>query len=265
MVKDFSKTSIVTSFDEKYFDYAAVMVKSLCNNYHEKSKLNLTCLVPKNLLERKTDFIRLIDSESLEIEFINSVNFNNFLNTGVAHESRYITQNMYHRLFIGSTLNKYDKAIYIDPDTLILRDIKPLLTYEINLPIAAVVEYSKIAFLDLGLEDIPYFNNGVFITDLKYWRNENIEEKLVNWLLENKKKDCPEQSAMNEIFKFNWSPLPLNFNLLAFKLFEDKSLTENYKNPLIVHFVGDLKPWGDTEVPIWTEKWKDIYKSIFEN
>ena len=69
MVNDYSKTSIVTSFDEKYFDYAAVMVKSLSNNYHEKNKLNLTCLVPKNLLDRETDFIRLIDSETLEIDF----------------------------------------------------------------------------------------------------------------------------------------------------------------------------------------------------
>ena len=34
MVKDFSKTSIVTSFDEKYIDYAAVIkIKKLNENY----------------------------------------------------------------------------------------------------------------------------------------------------------------------------------------------------------------------------------------
>ena len=69
---------------------------------------------------------------------------------------------------------------------------------------------------------------------------------------------------MNFVFRNNWSPLPITFNLLAFKLLEDRKLHENYTDPLIVHFVGDLKPWGDTIIPTWTKKWQDLYKELFD-
>lgn len=262
----FSNTSIVTSFDDNYFDYAAVMVKSFSNNYHENEVLKFTCLVPKESLHREEEFINLIKTKSLKIEFVNAESFNSFQSSGKAYESRYISNNMYHRLFIGSILKEFSKAIYIDPDALILRDVKPLLNYKTQLPLAAVVEYTDMAIKDLGTEDIPYFNNGVFIADLNFWRDKQIEKKLVEWLLINEKKDCPDQSAMNEIFKYLWTPLPINFNLLAFKLFEDKTLEKNFNNPLIVHFVGPFKPWdNNVEVPIWSNKWKVVYKSIFKN
>ena len=259
----YSKISIVTSFDKNYFNYAAVMVKSLSDNYYSKEKLRVTCLVPNALLQDEEKFCNLINSNNLEIKFVNSKKFNEFESSGGAYGSRYITSNMYHRLFIGSSLLEFDRAIYIDPDTLILRNIEPLLTYPTNLPLAAVVEYTNMAQKDLNQEDIPYFNNGVFIADLNYWRKEEIEKKLIEWLVANDQKDCPEQSAMNEIFKYNWSPLPLNFNLIAFMLLDDPTLSVIFNNPIIVHFVGPTKPWDNIDIPPWTEKWKLIYKSIF--
>ena len=170
---------------------------------------------------------------------------------------------MHHRLFLGSTFSNYDKVIYIDPDTIILRDVAPLLDYEIYSPISAVVEYTGMSFRTFNEKDYPYFNNGVFIANLDYWRKESLEDQFVEWIKENGPTECPEQDAMNFVFRNKWAPLPLTFNLLAFKLIEDSKLAENYPQPLIVHFVGNYKPWNDVHIPTWTDKWLNEYSKLF--
>ncbi|MDA9863320.1 hypothetical protein N9C45_04810, partial [Acidimicrobiia bacterium] len=187
-----------------------------------------------------------------------------FTKSGYAFEKENITKNMHHRLFLGSTFSNYDKVIYIDPDTIVLRDVTPLLNYEIYTPISAVVEYTGMSFRTFNEKDYPYFNNGVFIANLDYWRKENLEDQFVKWIKENGPSECPEQDAMNFVFRNQWAPLPLTFNLLAFKLMEDRKLAENYPEPLIVHFVGNYKPWSDIDIPIWTDKWRKEYSELFQ-
>ena len=260
---EYNKTLIVTSFDEKYFKYACVPIKTLGMNYSRSEKLKVRCLVPENLQERESEFIKIINQENLDIKFVTSKKYIEFTESGYAFEKEYITKNMHHRLFLGSTFSNYDKAIYIDPDTIILRDVAPLLDYEIYSPISAVVEYTGMSFRTFNEKDYPYFNNGVFIANLDYWRKENLEDQFVDWIKENGPTECPEQDAMNFVFRNKWAPLPLTFNLLAFKLIEDSKLAENYPQPLVVHFVGNYKPWNDVHIPTWTDKWLKEYSKLF--
>ena len=259
-----SKTLIVTSFDEKYFNYACVPIKTLGINYSGNERLKVRCLVPEYLRKRESEFIKIISQENLDIKFITSEKYIKFTKSGYAFEKENITKNMHHRLFLGSTFSNYDKVIYIDPDTIVLRDVTPLLNYEIYTPISAVVEYTGMSFRTFNEKDYPYFNNGVFIANLDYWRKENLEDKFVKWIKENGPSECPEQDAMNFVFRNQWAPLPLTFNLLAFKLMEYRKLAENYPEPLIVHFVGNYKPWSDIDIPIWTDKWRKEYSELFQ-
>ncbi|MDA8923242.1 hypothetical protein N9I52_04310 [Acidimicrobiia bacterium] len=259
-----SKTLIVTSFDEKYFNYACVPIKTLGINYSGNERLKVRCLVPEYLRKRESEFIKIISQENLDIKFITSEKYIKFTKSGYAFEKENITKNMHHRLFLGSTFSSYDKVIYIDPDTIVLRDVTPLLNYEIYTPISAVVEYTGMSFRTFNEKDYPYFNNGVFIANLDYWRKENLEDQFVKWIKENGPSECPEQDAMNFVFRNQWAPLPLTFNLLAFKLMEDRKLAENYPEPLIVHFVGNYKPWSDIDIPIWTDKWRKEYSELFQ-
>jgi len=66
----YNKTLIVTSFDEKYFDYACVPIKTLGMNYSRSEKLKVCCLVPENLQERESEFIKIINQD----QFLNMLN-----------------------------------------------------------------------------------------------------------------------------------------------------------------------------------------------
>ena len=57
---EYNKTLIVTSFDEKYFKYACVPIKTLGMNYSRSEKLKVRCLVPENLQGRESEFIKII-------------------------------------------------------------------------------------------------------------------------------------------------------------------------------------------------------------
>lgn len=262
MVNNYKDSVIITSFDQNYIEYAAVFIKSLSINYHEDHIFDLMCLVPQNLLFQEGEFVNKINCENLNIKFKCSDRFNKLDKDGLAYEAGYISKNMSHRLFIGSLFPQYKKGIYIDPDTYVNRNIKPLIDYPLSNKLLATVEYSGMSKKTFSNPDLPYFNNGVFIADLDYWRKENLEDKFINWIKNNGPTDCIEQDAMNFVFRNKWSPLPITFNLLAFKLTEDKKLSQNYEDPLIVHFVGDLKPWGEAVIPTWTNKWRELQKKL---
>ena len=60
---EYNKTLVVTSFDENYFNYACVPIKTLGLNYSGTPKLNVRCLVPENLQKRESEFIDIINLE----------------------------------------------------------------------------------------------------------------------------------------------------------------------------------------------------------
>lgn len=254
------KTCIVTSFDENYFKYSMVMLRSLSQNYSYQVPLDVICLVPVKLLTEENSYIEKLDAPNLNIQFRASTKYEDLVRDGVYRykPSSYISANALQRIFLSSTLHDYAKAIYIDPDAIILRDIKPLLDYPLHGKIVALQETDYMNLKTFNTVDVPYFNNGVFITDLNYWRENNIEEKMVSWLKANEIPDCVEQDLMN-IFLFPvWSPMPHSFNF--FDQNGDKVIGDG---PLIVHFIGEGKPWveGPLETA-WRTKWQEIFNQL---
>ena len=258
--------AIVTSFDGNYFEYSMVLAKTFADNYHGEDVLDFICLVPAELTDREREYIETVNAASkLRISFRSSSSYEALVADGKYSFSKlpYITQNAMQRVYLASTLHEYDEVIYIDPDTLILRDVDPLLTYPLRNKFLAVYDPDFMNVRVFGTCDIPYFNNGVFITSLSYWRDADIEGKMVRWLLEHGPTECIEQDLMNRFLVDVWSPLPQAFNCtpnIASR--NDYTLTD----PLIIHFVGPAKPWQQRRTTMKHEgAWRKVFNSIKEN
>jgi lipopolysaccharide biosynthesis glycosyltransferase len=171
----------------------------------------------------------------------------------------YVTKHAYIRVFIGSLLPDYNTAIYIDPDTIILRDISPILNYKSKSPFSAVLETVNSGKLVFNNEDFPYFSSGVFVADLDFWRKENIEGKILNWINENPNSTYAEQDSLNAILSEYMSPLPFSFNFFEWIVDNNLLMAKEYDNPLIVHFVGADKPWGEKVVSEYSLAWRKYY------
>jgi lipopolysaccharide biosynthesis glycosyltransferase len=254
------KTVLVTSFDANYWEQSIVALHSFISNT-DTDNYDVACIVSKDILHREQEYS---DTLGHIVRFVYTDKVNALIDAGVAKEDHWVPVHCYQRIFLGSLLDGYDKCIYIDPDTLTVRNTSPIFKYPPYAPVMAAMEdlgHNKTIF---NTDDIPYFNNGVMIVDLKYWNEADIEDKLVEWIVNNGPTMTQEQDAMNAVLLNAWFPLPTSFNTLEFMLYMDPYFAESHTNPLILHYLGPVKPWSkDARIYEWTQRWIDYYKTIF--
>ena len=171
-----SNTVVITSFDEKIFKQSTVFIKTFCENYQEELDIDLYCLVPPELMDKESTFIKYLgNTDKVSVKFIYSEKWVKFVKDGIFSANDHITLNVWQRLFISSLFPNHNKAIYIDSDTMVMRDVSPLINYKSNAKMIAKIEISDAAWPTFKTIDRLYFNAGVFITDLSYWRENNLE------------------------------------------------------------------------------------------
>lgn len=145
-----------------------------------------------------------------------------------------------------------DKLIYLDCDLVVHSSLKELWKLDLKDNFIAAVEdangkkYSG-RFLD---GKSKFFNTGLMVINCKKWREEKIPTRAVKMALENTGTALGyDQTVLNMLFLGKVEYLNLKWNLQFCPLnvwpyYED---LEEYKfaikNPSIIHFVGDYKPW----------------------
>jgi lipopolysaccharide biosynthesis glycosyltransferase len=161
----------------------------------------------------------------------------------------YFTKATYYRLFIPDIV-KGDKALYLDVDIVINGRIDDLYNAEIsNTFLAAVDDMEVKNFHDLEMEhSAKYFNSGVMLINLEYWRTHNVKEKVIKFL--DRKKAllrCHDQDGLNSVINGNWLELHPKYNLhtrlLYIEYAPDSQIKEAIDNPVIIHYTGPSKPW----------------------
>jgi lipopolysaccharide biosynthesis glycosyltransferase len=162
---------------------------------------------------------------------------------------------MYSRFLIPLLKSEIDKAIYLDSDLIVLKDIKKLYSIDLeNKPIGAVPHFLK-------YKKNPYFNSGVLLIDCKKWRQERYIDKLLELGKNYKNGAFPDQDILNDCFKNNYKILDNQFNLLNVDVHWRCSIVRHpflvlkLKNKCIVrHYCGKHKPWNVIKINSWKFK-----------
>lgn len=259
------KKAVFTSFDEHYAEYALVMVRTFCENYHGDN-INLYCLVPESLKPLQQSYRdSCINYKNVGIYFVTASRQKEIYDrlTDEHIEISYITKECFHRIFIADEFPELDEAIYIDPDTIILRNIQGLIDQTLPLAIAAKSEIATSKMSEPGNQDIVYFNNGVYKTNLNFWRENDLASKMISHIDANGISIYPEQDLMNMFFVNQTTELSINFNY--FSWFDKVDFfRDNFAYPAIVHFSGPDKPWKNhSSEQKWSSLWRSKYKEIY--
>ena len=261
------KTAVFTSFDENYAEYALVMVKTFSENYHGEP-IDFYCLVPENVVQFEKLYIDTCKNhDNVKIKFF-TASKQKELESKITDEHisiSYITTECFHRIFIADSFPEIDIAIYIDPDAIILRDIQSLLDYPLPGAISARSEAPNSKRTITKNSDWVYFNNGVYKTNLNFWRQHDLANKMLNHVELNGITRYPEQDLMNIFLSDQVSELSINFNYPSW--FDSIGFfRDTVVNPAIVHFVGPTKPWKKHSIEKkWSSLWRAKYKEIFGN
>jgi lipopolysaccharide biosynthesis glycosyltransferase len=187
-------------------------------------------------------------------------------------EIAYFTIAIYYRLLIPKLLPKeFDKVLYLDMDVIIEGRLDELWNVDLAGKGAAVVEDG--APIHLG-EHAPkrYFNSGVMLINLDYWRERNVKEQAIDFM--DRHRDIlrfPDQDALNVVLEHDLTYLPQkwNYHLNLDRQFLKQALKGKIAReqaPVIVHFNQKVKPWMyHCRHPYTRRYWQLLKKTSFKD
>ena len=184
----------------------------------------------------------------------------------------YWSTSMYSRYFIPKIVPDLEKAIYLDVDIIVKKDIKDLYNQDMeNHPIAAMEESRHYTpTIVRRLRKIwptyagQYFNSGVLLLDIQKLIAMNFTNQAIQMTLSMKHVlEFPDQDILNILFENNVKSLDCFFNLFASMI---PVLKQNHQEiplsePTIIHYAAG-KPWKENSP--FQEDFEDVLKtSVF--
>lgn len=244
-----------------------------------------------NILERN---ISLHNKNLLKKQFENSQIILNFINVNsrINNLSQFVegtsfSVDTFSRFFIPDLIN-YKKCIYIDLDTIVLEDLKNL--YDINLDNKYLAASRDMIFLSMCCDNKikkyakqklkfthidNYFQSGVLLLNLEKMKTNNTSTLCIE-TLKKLKPYYADQDVYNYIFQNEVLYIDTTWNYQTYsnermhKNLKDfipikhlKNYLDAFKNPKIIHFSGNCKPWdspNEEYAEIW---WKYARKTPF--
>ena len=186
-----------------------------------------------------------------------------------------------HKIYLPEILKDIDKVIYMDGDTLVLKDLRTLFDIDVSDVYAAVAKdgifyrFPK-EMAEIGLDKRGfYFNSGVMLYNLSLQRQDNIIEKLVEYI-KTHKDFYGDQDVLNVVFGDKLKLMSYQYNCISTFFEADdlnflsqyfgESLPKDtfhiYENATILHYAGD-KPWQENYKPLYLkELWFRYYNEI---
>lgn len=181
----------------------------------------------------------------------------------------------YSRLILGDLLpSRIRRAVYLDSDVLITRDVSPL--FSINLDgalLAAVMNFGWDGTLRAlpavhGDSSRAYFNAGVMVLDMRSWRSARLGERALEYAAADEHDlALADQDALNAVVD-RWYELDYEWNVQHGDLFLGQPPAyalqthrvyaqrwELFHAAAVLHFTGGAKPWHHWSKVPGTRAW----------
>lgn len=252
---------IVFSADTNYIMPTGVMMTSVCIN-NQDTDITFHALIDESVTEKQKqqleDVCAVNSRHHILYYVMDASQFSSLPKLGTV--KRYITQATYYRLFLTEILPAdLEKVLYLDGDIIVTESLSDLWNTHIgDCAIGCVTDMSE-AVHDYSRLGYPpehgYFNAGVLLINLNYWR-KNCVVDLFNRLME----ESPERILLHDQDVLNISfynckyHLSLKYNLQHGFLFKkqlweidenkyENCIMEAIKQPIIIHYTFGIKPW----------------------
>ena len=259
---------IFFTIDDAFAPFASVAIKSLLDNANQNYFYHIH-IVNNGLSEENITKILELETSYSKIMFNNMDERLKAITDkkGTRLREDYFSLAIFFRIFIPDCFKEYDKALYIDADTIILDDISKL--YNTDLEgnyIGGCVDTSCFGIKDItnyftngvGVDYREYINSGVILFDMKILRDKGFADKFLYLFNKyNFGNVDPDQSYINAMLKGKIKYLDGKWDTMP---------TEGGKrcdNPGIVHFNLFKKPWHYDNVLYEDEFWSYAKKTAY--
>ena len=276
-ITDYNNISILLCLKNIYKYIGMVSIASGLYNANEKTFLNYHIFLSD---QEDKEIPKLIESMKYTINNRSKFYFYYINDTEVKSVfdfPRYREPAFYYRLKAPQLITNFDKVIYLDADTLILKDLLGM--YNLNLSdnymLGTLEVIAGTYFLGKHF-DYDYINSGVLLMNLKKMREDKIYDKFEEYALNPEKRknlvledqcliNCvckgkigilkPKYGSINIYNRDKIIHLSRQRSSLAYTRQERE---EGFKNAFIVHF----KMWQEITTPNYNDLWWNKYAKM---
>lgn len=260
---------VVFACSDFFVPYASVSLKSMIDNTTENWNYDIIFLhtgISKRNQQLMQFMLRGKNNLSLRFVNIQSIVANNKL---IANN--HVSVETFYRLSAHKVLKNYDKIVYLDSDIVVLNDVAELFNINIGKNLIAatvdadhageyagaipnVKEYSDKV---LKLKDpYRYFQAGVMVFNIAQLNKTFPKDEIMDWA-EKREYMYVDQDVLNMLCEGKIHYVKMNWNVMTdcngFRLGTiikraPKPIYDEYmearKDPYIIHYAGNEKPWN---------------------
>lgn len=250
------KMDIVACVDKYFVLPTGVMAYSVCHN-NPNLDIVFHLIIDESVTDKDRDNLKstICSFTGKRVDFypISSKNVDqlpNFMKYGPSLAT-------YYRLFLTELLPKtIEKVLYLDGDIIVRKSLLPLWNTDVS-------DIALAATPELGIDEVDtykrlqynpsmgYFNAGVLLINLKYWRDHNASLIFGEYIKTHHNAILlHDQDVLNYVFRENKRTLSYEYNFMQKYLQKscyskyEKLLLKAMKDPAIIHFSGSSKPWN---------------------
>lgn len=254
--------NIVICVDHRFVMQCGVLSYSICYNNND-TQIHFFIMVDTSFTEEdKKDVSDIIYSfnDGNQVDYI--LVEDNLVDNFLWYEKGYYTRQTFYRILMPQLLPMdVDKVLYLDADIIVRHSLTDLWTYNLDgYAVGAVPDggsglvkiYNRLKYSI----DLDYFNAGVMLINLGYWREKNLSKIMCDYLMDNPDNErsvLGDQDALNYVMRSSKIHLPLKYNVQPMFLYKNKylllsiykyneELTEARTNPCVLHYAG-CRPW----------------------
>ena len=266
MNKQLNEIPVFYAVDDKYIPFLAVSLGSLIANTTESNTYAIKVLTTE-ISNENIEKIKKYEKENVTIEFVNLSKQLEEIKDKL-YTRNYFSNTTYFRLFIPEIYPEYNKAIYIDSDTVVLEDIAKLYSDDMGDNLISAVSDGAVQSIDIfkdyvekvvGVSDYNYyFNAGMIVMNLKELREYKFQEKFLYLLEKIRFEVAQDQDYLNRLCKGRVKLIDSSWNTMPIMGIQDKQ-------PKIIHYNLGAKPWYFDDVPYQEYFWNAAEKTEFYN
>ncbi len=255
---------IFMAVDNNYIPFLGVALKSIIDNVSQQNRYEIKVLYTSVTEENKKK-IEEYQTENVGIEFVN-LSYKLQEIQEKLYTRNYFSNTTYFRLFIPELYPEYDKAVYIDSDTITLVDIAKLYNTEMGDNLIAGIPDGAVQAIPIFQDYVEkvvgvsnynnYFNAGIIVMNLKALREYKFQEKFLYMLEKIKFEVAQDQDYLNRLCKGR-------VKLLGFEWNRMPAMGEQEGELNIIHYNLGCKPWYFDNVLYQEHFWKYAEKTRF--
>ena len=252
---------VFLTINNAYAPYAAAAIHSL-TQYCNKKRYYRVIILHDGLSWVSRIRLRSLVTKNVAIQF-KKITHSLYLRSVIAYCTRrqkgagdfFSSAVYYYRAFIPRLFPLYEKAVYIDSDTILRGDVGELfdmdlsdgedgyaLAATIDPKVTVIKEFREYVDKAVGVRHEEYVNSGVLLMDLKKMRKIKYLSQMID-LIQEYDADlvAPDQDYLNVILKGKIKFLPPEWNM--------EPAEEMPPNAKLIHYNLFNKPWHYKNVP----------------